>query len=152
MRRSRNYILSTNRMMIWPCRRQHSSPPSNSLQPSRRCRFHPSYNLILPKHKLLRTPTNFPNQYQQPSAPHRAPNCSHRQISSIWSSPMTPFSYRRSNSRLCPTSLKHNSCSRDLPNNPIPPTNFKQQYHHNSHVMSRCNHHTIYSNLCSHPK
>ncbi|CXH16303.1 hypothetical protein PBK173_000517000 [Plasmodium berghei] len=112
--------------MIWPCRRQHSGPPSNPLQPSRRHWFHPSYNLILPKHKLLRTPTNFLNQHQQSSPSHRTTNCSHRKIRPIRTSSMTPISYRRPNSRLCPTTLKHNSCGRDLPNNPIPPPNLKQ--------------------------
>lgn len=121
MRRSRNHIIPTNQLMTRPSRSQHCRPTSRTLQPSRRCRTHHLHSMTSLYHKHLRNPTTpypHPNPHTTTTRPH--PSCN-RKIRSIWSPPMTPRCNRRTNPRIRPTPLKHNSSRRNLPTHPNPP-------------------------------
>nr|AKE36452.1 NADH dehydrogenase subunit 5 [Allocricetulus eversmanni] len=147
-----NYVLPPNWLMMRSPGRQHSSPASHSLQSYWRYWLYPHHSLTLPKFKLMGIPTNLHNQ-QWKLTPHTSPpHCSHWEISTIRTSPMTPLRHSRAHSCVCPTPLQHYGSCSSLPPHSISPYNLQQYHSPNHNTLPRLYYHLIHSHLCPYPK
>lgn len=138
--------------MTWPSRSKHCCPTSRTIQPSRRRRPYPVYSLTSFYYKYMRNSTNLiskPNSHPTTTRPNFS--CG-RQISPIWTPPVTPSSNRRPNPCIRPTSLQHNSSCWNFPTHPNSSPISQQPYRPLTMSMLRSPLHTICSHLRPNPK